>query len=77
MEIKKILMVTMQMGIGGAETHILELSKALAARGYCVHVVSRGGSFVSELEEAGIRHFSFPLNTRKPSDILTSMRGLE
>ncbi|MBE6640563.1 MAG: polysaccharide pyruvyl transferase CsaB [Ruminococcaceae bacterium] len=77
MEIKKILMVTMQMGIGGAETHILELSKALVARGYCVHVVSRGGSFVSELEEAGIRHFSFPLNTRKPSDILTSMRGLE
>ena len=30
MKLKKILMVTMQMGIGGAETHILELSRALA-----------------------------------------------
>ncbi len=77
MKLKKILMVTMQMGIGGAETHILELSRALTDRGYCVHVVSRGGSFVSELEAAGIKHFSLPLNTRRPSDIIKSVRGLK
>ena len=77
MELKKILMVTMQMGIGGAETHILELSKALTARGYEVHVVSRGGSFVGELEASGIKHFSLPLNTRRPADILKSVRGLK
>ena len=73
----KILMVTMQMGIGGAETHILELSRALTARGYTVHVASRGGSFVPELEAAGIRHFVFPLNTRRPQDLLASYRGLK
>ena len=77
MKLKKILMVTMQMGIGGAETHILELSRALTMRGYCVHVVSRGGSFVEELEASGIKHFSLPLNTRRPSDILKSIRGLK
>ncbi|MBQ2734148.1 MAG: polysaccharide pyruvyl transferase CsaB [Clostridia bacterium] len=77
MQLKKILMVTMQMGIGGAETHILELSRALTARGYCVHVVSRGGSFVSELEAAGVRHIELPLNTRRPADIVRSVRGLE
>lgn len=77
MKLKKVLMVTMQMGIGGAETHILELSRALTQRGYCVHVVSRGGSFVSELEASGIRHFSLPLNTRRPSDIIKSARGLK
>ena len=30
----KILMVTMAMDIGGAETHILELSRELKKRGY-------------------------------------------
>jgi len=77
MEIKKILMVTMQMGIGGAETHILELCRALAKKGYKVDVASRGGSFVSELEAAGVRHFAYPLNTRKPLDMIASYKGLE
>ena len=77
MEIKKVLMVTMQMGIGGAETHILELSRALTKRGITVHVASKGGSFVSELEEAGIKHFELPLNSRNPIDILTAYKGLK
>ena len=42
----KILMATMKMEIGGAETHILELAKALSARGCEVTVVSAGGVFV-------------------------------
>ncbi len=77
MKLEKILMVAMQMGIGGAETHILELSRALAMRGYCVHVVSRGGSFVKELEASGIKHFALPLNTRRLSDVIRSVRGLK
>ncbi|MBR6742331.1 MAG: polysaccharide pyruvyl transferase CsaB [Clostridia bacterium] len=77
MEIKKVLMVTMQMGIGGAETHILELSRALTKKGITVHVASRGGSFVSELEADGIKHFELPLNSRNPIDILTAYRGLK
>jgi len=77
MEIKKILMVTMQMGIGGAETHVLELCRALIKRGYTVHVASRGGSFVPELEAAGAKHFSMPLNTRRPTDMLKCVRALK
>ena len=42
----KILMITMSMGSGGAETHILELSKGLRARGIEIHVASAGGVFV-------------------------------
>ena len=42
----KILMVTMKMDIGGAETHILELAKGLKEQGHSVHVVSEGGIFV-------------------------------
>ena len=39
---QKILMITMGLGIGGAETHIVELSKELHRRGYDVIVASNG-----------------------------------
>ena len=39
----KILMATMGLDIGGAETHIVELSKELKSRGHQVAVVSNGG----------------------------------
>ena len=39
----KILMVTMSLDIGGAETHIAELSKELKKRGFDIVIVSNGG----------------------------------
>ncbi|MHC1695344.1 MAG: glycosyltransferase [Eubacteriales bacterium] len=62
---KKILMATMSMGIGGAETHILELSRQLAADGYEVVVVSNGGVYTGPLEDAGVRHITAPLHDKK------------
>ena len=52
----KIFMATMGLGIGGAETHIVELAKELKARGHEVVIASNGGLYVAEVEEAGIRH---------------------
>lgn len=60
----KILMVTMGLDIGGAETHIVELSKQLRSMGYEVAVVSNGGVYVPEIAAAGIRHYSAPLHRR-------------
>lgn len=60
----KILMATMGMDIGGAETHIAELSKQLKAQGHDVIVVSNGGVYVPEIAAAGIRHYQAPLNRR-------------
>jgi len=40
---RRILMVTMGLDIGGAETHIVELSKQLKAMGHDVAVVFKGG----------------------------------
>ena len=68
----KILMTTMSLDIGGAETHILELSRELVQRGIEVAVASNGGVYVPQLEEAGIRHYSVPLNTKNPWAVLTS-----
>ena len=50
----KILMATMSMGLGGAETHVLELSLELARRGHSVTVASCGGVYVKALEAGGV-----------------------
>jgi len=60
----KILMVLMGLEIGGAETHVVELSKELKKQGYDIIVASNGGVYEKELAEAGIRHYHAPLNER-------------
>ena len=47
----RILLVTMAMDIGGAETHILELAKELKRRGNEIFVASNGGKYVEELKD--------------------------
>ena len=66
----KILMATMGLDIGGAETHIVELSKQLKLQGHQVSIVSNGGVYVPEIEAAGIRHYQAPLNRRDVKDML-------
>jgi polysaccharide pyruvyl transferase CsaB len=68
----KIVMATMGLDIGGAETHIVELSKELHSRGHQVVVVSNGGVYVQEITAAGIRHYNAPLHRRSLSDMRQS-----
>ena len=72
----KVLMTLMRLDIGGAETHVLELCKALKRRGVDVYVASKGGSYVSELQEHGIPHFYVPLHNKKLWNIFASYRRL-
>lgn len=65
----KILMATMGLDIGGAETHIVELSKELKHQGHEVVIVSNGGVYEREVEAAGIRHYKAPLNRRSLGDM--------
>lgn len=60
----KILMATMGLDIGGAETHIVELAKELKHQGHDVAIVSNGGVYVPEITAAGIRHYQAPLHRR-------------
>ena len=62
----KILMAAMSMGIGGAETHILELSRALASRGHEVTVASAGGIYAEKLRFFGVKHEKISLNSKSP-----------
>lgn len=70
----KILMATMKMDIGGAETHIIEVSKELAARGHEITVASNGGVFVPELEANGIKHVKIPFHSKSPSDVMSAYK---
>ena len=72
----KILMTLMGLDIGGAETHVLELSRALSDMGAEITVASNGGVYVRELEECGIRHITLPLHTKNPFCVLKSYFGL-
>ena len=68
----KILMATMGLDIGGAETHIVELVKELRHQGHDVAVVSNGGVYVPEITAAGIRHYDAPMHRRTLGDMLRS-----
>ena len=61
---KKVLMVLMGLEIGGAETHVVELSKELRRQGWDVSVVSNGGVYEKELLDAGISCHHAPLHKR-------------
>ena len=73
----KILMVTMAMNIGGAETHILELCRELNRRGHDITLASFGGVYADELAALGVKHVTLPLHTKRPEAVLTAHHGLE
>lgn len=72
----KILMVTMSMNIGGAETHILELCRELLLHGHDLTLASFGGVYADELTALGVRHVKLPLHTKDPLSVLTAYHGL-
>lgn len=71
-----ILMCLMKLDIGGAETHVAELSMELSRRGFNVIAASNGGVYVKELEEAGIRHYNVPLQNKNPFNVIKSFKML-
>ncbi len=73
---KRILMALTRFDIGGAETHVLELSLELQRMGYYVVVVSNGGVYEKNLEEAGIHHYKIPMHSKTPQNIMKSLRLL-
>lgn len=73
----RVLMATMQLDIGGAETHIVELSKELARRGITVIVASNGGAYEAELSEAGIKHIKVPFHSKNPLCLWRAYQALK
>ena len=72
----KVLLAAMSLGIGGAETHVVELAKALSRAGVSVTVASAGGVYEASLTEAGIPHVKVPLHRKNPLSLLVARRKL-
>lgn len=70
----KILMALAGLDIGGAETHVVELSKELKRRGHDVVMISGGGVYRKEVEDFGIKHYLVPINQRNYGDIIRSKK---
>lgn len=68
-----VLLLSMALDFGGAETHVISLAKALQKAGLRVLVASNGGRLVPELEAAGIQHYTVALHARKPLALLGSI----
>lgn len=73
----KILMTMMGLDIGGAETHVAELSIMLAKNGHTVHIASNGGVYEKELEKYNITHYKVPLHNKKLHNVIKSYFLLE
>jgi len=66
----KIMMALAGLDIGGAETHVLELSKKMRMLGHEVVMVSGGGVYQDEAEEFGIKHYTVPVKERNYLNII-------
>jgi len=71
-----VLELAMGLDIGGAETHIVSLSRSLREMGWNVLVASGGGRRVEDITGSGIEHFDVPLGSRNPLKMLRAYKSL-
>ena len=74
---KRVLMTLTRFDIGGAETHVLELSLELKRMGYYVVVASNGGVYEKNLADAGIHHYKVPMHSKSPAKVKESLNLLK
>ena len=72
-----ILITTMRLDIGGAETHIVELAKGLSRVGFNVVVASTGGVYEKELISSNIKVHRVPLDNKKPHNVVKAYYQLK
>lgn len=73
----KIIMTLMSLDIGGAETHVAELSKQLVKLGHDVIVVAEKGAYWDHLAASGVKLVRAPLDRRDFGSMFASYRILK
>ena len=66
----KILLIIDRLGIGGAESHLLQLAEGLARLGDEVVIASGGGALADTCRSIGLRHVRLPLPSHAPRKLL-------
>jgi glycosyltransferase involved in cell wall biosynthesis len=64
-----VLQVLPSLVTGGVERGTVEMTQAVADRGWVALVASAGGRMVAAVERAGGRHLTLPLDSKSPLDI--------
>ena len=62
----RILILTDNMDAGGAETHILTLTKGILSRGHKVFIASLDGRAAQKAKKLGARHAKIDLVSHSP-----------
>lgn len=62
----KTLQILPSLELGGVERGVVDLARALKARGEDMVVVSSGGSLVAQLNKMGVRHYTLPVHKKSP-----------
>ncbi|MDB5370871.1 MAG: glycosyl transferase [Roseomonas sp.] len=71
-----VLQVLPALRTGGVERGTVEIAAALAEAGFRPFVASAGGAMVAELEAAGARHVTLPLDRKSPAALLAGAKAL-
>jgi glycosyltransferase involved in cell wall biosynthesis len=73
----KVLIVTMGLDIGGAETHVYNLAIGLKKNGIEPIVMSTGGVYVESLNKESIQHITAPLDKKDFKSLMYSKKKVK
>jgi len=59
-----ILQIVPELKVGGVERGTVDLSRRLVSLGHKAVVISNGGPLVSQLEDAGVKHYTLPVHQK-------------
>jgi glycosyltransferase involved in cell wall biosynthesis len=71
-----VLQVLPSLVTGGVERGTVEMTQAIADRGWVALVASAGGRMVAAVERAGGRHVTLPLDSKSPLDVWRNVERL-
>lgn len=60
----RVLQILPELNVGGVERGVIDLSRALKARGEEVQVISNGGKLVQDLIKIGVPHYELPVHQK-------------
>ncbi len=60
----RVLQILPELNVGGVERGVIDLARAMKARGEELQVVSNGGKLVSELVKLGVPHYELPVHQK-------------
>ncbi|PIQ85643.1 MAG: lipopolysaccharide heptosyltransferase II [Candidatus Omnitrophica bacterium CG11_big_fil_rev_8_21_14_0_20_45_26] len=62
----RVLQILPELNVGGVERGVIDLARAMKARGEEIQVISNGGKLVQDLVKLGVPHYALPVHEKSP-----------